>query len=316
MGKKSKKRPGGGNGGGGGGNGSSSGGTGRSFLAEAASSNTRVDLPALGEAPPRFARNDANRPTAEIEIKMAEEIAQTLVAQKIDSTSTPLQTDIPNVDLPNVVEQMRTERMLFIERGEAGIATYHDLTRYGVFLKVVRERLAEEHKRGTQRQRVAKALADRSRGEREWSQRSMVLERANALVARLTDAAQVLNTHVSELQASPIFVRAMAELRARDMVKPGWDRTFAPPPRKDDDVEDDISFEDLLRLEKDAGTLTGSFATGGGAADHLSAGSSGTLPSKQRAAVPAAGGSGGQAPSLGIEDRLAGLSMAGADGQN
>jgi len=203
---------------------------------------------------------------------MAEHIAETLMHENIDATSAPLQAAIPTVDLPNVVEQMRAEREVFLRLGEAGNATYHDLTRYGIFLKMVRERLAEEHKRSCQRQRVAKALADRSRGEREWSQRSAALERANAQTARLADGATILNLHVTELQASPIFVRAMAELRARDMVRPGWDRSIAVPPRKDDDVEDGISFEDLLALEKESGTLGRASLTMGGMGVGLSLG--------------------------------------------
>lgn len=143
---------------------------------------------------------------------------------------------------------------------EAKSVSYHDLTRYGLFLKVVRERIAEEHKRASQRQLIAKALADRARGEREWSQRSAALERANLAVVRLADNADSLNKKVGELQACPIFVRAMAELKARDMVQPGWDRTFAPAPKQDDDVEDNISFESLLRLEKDSGVF-GAFPT-------------------------------------------------------
>lgn len=246
MGGGSKKKKKAGGGGGGGANGA------RNVCAEAAASSCGSSS-LVNLASDRFA--DVDRPTAEIEIKMAEEIAQTLVEQNIDSASTPLQTGIPNVDLPNVVEQMRAERKLFIKLAERGDANYHDLTRYGVFLKTVRTRLADEHKKATQRQRVAKALADRSRGEREWFQRSTVLERANTQAARLTDAAKSLNAHVAELLASPIFVRAMAELRARDMVKPGWDLTFAPPPRQADDVEDDISFESLLRIEKESGTF-------------------------------------------------------------
>jgi len=46
----------------------------------------------------------------------------------------------------------------------------------------------------------------------------------------------------------------MAELKARDKVRPCWDRTFALPEKRDDDgladVEDGIDFESLLRLEK------------------------------------------------------------------
>ena len=47
----------------------------------------------------------------------------------------------------------------------------------------------------------------------------------------------------------------MAELRARDMVKPAWEKSFAPAPRTDDDVADDMSFEALLALEKERGPI-------------------------------------------------------------
>ena len=60
-----------------------------------------------------------------------------------------------------------------------------------------------------------------------------------------------LNTHVEELHASPFFVRAMAELRARDKVEPGWYRNFGMAPRDAEDaVEDGISFEELCAQMK------------------------------------------------------------------
>ena len=93
--------------------------------------------------------------------------------------------------------------------------------------------------------------------------RSKGLERANALIKKLSDAAtNHLNKHVAELQASPLFIRAMAETQARDMVKPGWDCSWLPDVSAGADsctsgaadglkqVEEGISFEDLLALEK------------------------------------------------------------------
>jgi len=148
---------------------------------------------------------EAERPTASLEEAMANELAKKLDASKLDTV--PDKVPVPTVDVPNCETQMKNERELFLNVVTSGEVSYHDLTRYGLFLKSVRERLADEHKRATQRQLVAKALADRSRGEREWSQRSAALERANQLQSRLADAAQSLNKHVTELHASPIFVR-------------------------------------------------------------------------------------------------------------
>ena len=51
----------------------------------------------------------------------------------------------------------------------------------------------------------------------------------------------------------------MAELRARDMVKPAWEKTFKPAPRTEDSfdagVDDGMSFEALLALEKERGPV-------------------------------------------------------------
>ena len=107
---------------------------------------------------------------------------------------------MPAVDLPNVVEQMRRERERF--RARDGMGSYQELARYGLFLKAVQERLAAEHKKATQSQRVAKSLADRARGEREWSQRSEALERANKKVLRMSNCADELNIHVRELHST------------------------------------------------------------------------------------------------------------------
>jgi hypothetical protein len=241
---------------------SSAAGAGKSFCGEAAaavsgSAGVGAELlqePWSGTPPDRD--EDGPRPTIELEKRMATQIAKTLVKDKIETTVSH-DKYVPNVDLPSVVEQMQRERDVFFGLMKAGATTYHDLVKYGIFLKNVRTRLADEHKRGTQKQLVAKALADRARGEREWSQRSAALERANHFVTKLVDASTHLNKHVGELQVTPCFVRAMAELRARDMVQPGWDRSFAPAPRKEDDVADDISFEALLLLEKESGTFGG-----------------------------------------------------------
>ena len=271
MGKKKKgKSKGGGDGGGGGG-----------FYAEAAaavsgsagSATKLLDEP--WKQPPD--RGDAPRPTIELEAELAKTIATQLEDQKPEMAVEKLREPIPNIDLPNVVDQMQAERDRFFSSNPivGDDDTNHRLARYGVFLRHVRERLVEEHKRATQKQKVAKALADRSRDEREWSQRESQLMRCNALVTKLGDAAKNMSAHVVELQASPIFIRAMAEIRARDMVCPGWDRSWAPSksggggsggakatatqqPAVDDHdglvpVEDGISFEALLRLEEDRG---------------------------------------------------------------
>ena len=63
----------------------------------------------------------------------------------------------------------------------------------------MQERLAAEHHKATQKQRMAKSLSDRARGEREWCQRSEGLERANRTVARFSSNADELNIHVREL---------------------------------------------------------------------------------------------------------------------
>ena len=51
----------------------------------------------------------------------------------------------------------------------------------------------------------------------------------------------------------------MAELRARDMVKPAWEKSFKPAPRTDEGfdagVDDGMSFEALLALEKKRGPV-------------------------------------------------------------
>ena len=231
-------------------------GSGKNFCGEAAAASSGLGVELLDEswgvgdgAPPgRW----APRPTTELEKEMAKDIASNLVNSSYagdDTTNT--QVPIPTVDVPNVVGQMKRERELWrASVAREGGTTYCELTRYGLFLQAVQNRLQEEHKRGTQKQRVAKAMADRARGEREWSQRSAALERANALVARLSDASKSAVGHIVELQASPVYVRAMAELRARDMVRPGWDRSITPAPRQATDVDDDISFEALLQLEK------------------------------------------------------------------
>ena len=251
--KKSGKKKGGGGGGGGGAGGSAAE---RSRCGEAAAAaGAHV---AVHEEPQAPDRDGAWRPTHELEKRLAGEIAKKLQT-KPEELDCPVDTagvsGIPNVDLPSVVEQMQRERDKFFGFVAAGSTSYHDLVRFGMFLQNVRQRLADEHKRGTQKQLVAKALADRSRGEREWSSRSAALERANAWVTRLYDASTKLNAHVAELHSSPVFIRAMAELRARDMVKPGWDKAFSPAPREETDVDDDISFEALLALEKADGVV-------------------------------------------------------------
>ena len=216
-GRKSKKK---GGGSGSGGSGGSGGTHGRVFCGEAAAavSGSAGETELRTEPWTEPDRNEAPRPTAKLEIEMAQEVAKRLVDQKVDLTTAPLETGVPTIDLPNVVAQMLSERERFLEAAKSGRASYHDLTRYGLFLKSVRERLAEEHKRALQRQQVAKALADRAQGGRELAQRSASMRRCSTLVAKLTNAAGALNTHVVELQASPLFVRGMAELRARDMV--------------------------------------------------------------------------------------------------
>ena len=119
--------------------------------------------------------------------------------------------------------------------------------------------MAAEHHKATQKQRMAKSLSDRARGEREWCQRSEGLERANRTVARFSSNADELNIHVRELHNTPTWVRAMAELRARDMVKPAWEKSFKPAPRTDEGfdagVDDGMSFEALLALEKKRGPV-------------------------------------------------------------
>ena len=105
---------------------------------------------------------------------------------------------------------------------------------------------------------VAKALADRSTVQKVWYKRTMALERANAAMGNICAAADELNKLVAELQSSPLYTRAMAEMKARDMTIPGWSSGFSAPPRQEGDVEEDISFEDLLSLEKEAGVITGS----------------------------------------------------------
>ena len=294
MGKKKGKSKGGVGGGQNNPGGCGASSTPRSFCAESAAavsksagSSTQL-LEEPWKRPPD--REDAARPTLELEAQLAKKIASELVEKKVEINSEKLREPVPNVDLPSVVDQMQGERDRFFGQPHfdgSDTGTYHRLARYGVFLRHVRERLLEEHKKATQKQKVAKALADRARGEREWSQRQGQLTGCNAQVSRLADAAQKMSAHVTELQASPIFIRAMAETRARDMVCPGWDRSWMPakgggggggkataggtqpsgqPPQGhvgaapvdvvDDGlvlVEDGISFEDLLRLEEDRG---------------------------------------------------------------
>jgi hypothetical protein len=219
---------------------------------ESVRASTRPPIPDLPE-PKMPDRHDHLRTTSALEIQLAKKIVEQKREQLLQEGAPTAKPHVPSVDLPKVIQQMSDERERYRSRAHV-MGTYVDLARYGLFLKAVREALSEEHKKATQRQRVAKALADRSKGEREWSQRSEALERANKSVARCLAAADELNTHVSELQASPAWVHAMAELRARDMVNPLWESTFAPAPRTDDDVADDITFEQLLELEKARGT--------------------------------------------------------------
>jgi hypothetical protein len=253
--------------------GSSSSGGGKTFCGESAAAVQGSAGSSIEILEEPWTRNpsrgqDVVRPTAAVEKAMAVNIANALVEQNIQPSSSKLREVIPTVDVPSVVEQMRAERERYIQSLQKppvdAESRYHDLARYGMFLKEVRERLADEHKKATQKAMVAKALADRSRGEREWSVRSKGLERANALIKKLSDAAtNHLNKHVAELQASPLFIRAMAETQARDMVRPGWDCSWLPDVSANSDacasngandglkqVEEGISFEDLLALEK------------------------------------------------------------------
>mmetsp|Transcript_20773 Transcript_20773/g.42524 ORF Transcript_20773/g.42524 Transcript_20773/m.42524 type:complete len:266 (-) Transcript_20773:23-820(-) len=203
-------------------------------------------------------RLDHLRPaTVHLEIELAKKIAVKHEAELREEGAPTQKTMVPTIDLPNVMDQMRKERELFRQR--QGFGSYQELARYGLFLKAVQERLAAEHKKSTQRQRLAKAMADRARGEREWSQRSEALERANRAVAKIGASADELNIHVRQLHATPTWVRAMAELRARDMVKPAWEKSFAPAPRTAEDLDagvaDDMTFEALLALEKERGPV-------------------------------------------------------------
>ena len=253
------KRKGGGGGGGGG-----SGSSGKMYCGESAAAvGTSISVNNEAWTRPPSRSKEVQRPTAAVESALADQIADALVERKIRIGSSNLNEPVPTVDMLGVVQQMASERDRFfaaVAKGGSIESRFHELGRYGGFLQKVRDRIQEEHKKATQKAKVAKALADRARGEREWSTRSMALERANALVHKLTDAAtNHLNKHVAELQQTPDFIRAMAETQARDRVQPGWDCSWLQSGTFDDGtpiiddglapVEEGISFEDLLAKE-------------------------------------------------------------------
>jgi len=193
------------------------------------------------------------RPASALEESLAKQIiaqrGQAQVLKEIEAQREVV--DVPTVDVHNVVTQMQLERSRSpIGRGTG---TYVELTRYGLFLKSAREKLAEEIPKANHRLRLATALCDRTfQKQIELDQKRADVERANRNVAWLTEAVGMLNSYLSELQRAPQFVQAMAELRARDMVQPCWDQSFSPAERGDDEdyIEDDLSFEELLKVEK------------------------------------------------------------------
>lgn len=160
--------------------------------------------------------------------------------------------EVPSVDIHRVITQMDAERSASpIARGEG---SYAELTRYGLFLKAAREELAQEIPKADSRLRVAVALCNRTfRDASVLDAKRATVERASKHLTWLTTAVNKLNEYLSEFQASPYFVQGVAELMARDLVQPGWDSTESfNVTRSDDDdqIADDMSFEELLALEK------------------------------------------------------------------
>ena len=133
---KVRHKDGGGDGGGGGGGGGGAGGSGSGSGREAEGHTSPGGRfwPApqweAGELPtPKPTdRHDNLRPTSGLEIQLAKHIVATKERELLEEGAPTMQTDVPAVDLPSVVEQMRRERERF--RARDGMGSYQELARY------------------------------------------------------------------------------------------------------------------------------------------------------------------------------------------
>ena len=129
---------------------------------------------------------------------------------------------------------------------DAKICSYNDVSVYGGLLNKSKERIQAEHTTEERKHKIAVSSARPARGA-EYDRRFKQEERARTAVYRLRAAADVLNGHISRLQAMPIHAEIFSKLNDPEQTVPLKGGRFMEI--RDIDKET-MSFEEMLESMK------------------------------------------------------------------